>query len=84
MKTDPEETNLWRETFTERVTHFSTDVAHVNVTFSVSAGAYRLLVSRDDFVELLVRLAAAWKTGDPIDVMVERDEIISVNPLEKP
>jgi hypothetical protein len=71
-----------RETFTEKVNHFYSDVAHVNVAFDVSARLFRLPRARDDFEDLMSRLSAAWKAGRPVEVVVERDEIVSVGSLE--
>jgi|GraSoiStandDraft_50_1057286.scaffolds.fasta_scaffold315079_1 hypothetical protein len=64
--------------FTDRVTDFGTREGRVNVLFAKQAANYELSVGQSDFVELVARLAAAWKSRTPVKVTVDGVNIISV------
>jgi hypothetical protein len=58
--------------FTDRVTGFGTDSGYVSVLFSLQAAGYEISMERDDFAEQIGNLAAAWKSGKPVKVVLER------------
>lgn len=68
----------WNESFNEGIMSFSSEPHHVNVAFSMHAGIYRLLVSREDFVEQMGNIANSFKSGQPLKVVVRGQEIVSV------
>jgi hypothetical protein len=64
--------------FTDRVTNFGTREGQVNVLFATQAANYKLSPERSNFIELVARLAAAWKSRTPVKVVVDDVNIISV------
>ena len=58
--------------FTDRVTGFGTDSGYVSVLLSLQAAGYEISMERDDFAEQIGNLAAAWKSGKPVKVVLER------------
>ena len=65
--------------FTDRVTGFGTDSGYVSVLFSLQAAGYKISMERDDFAEQIGNLAAAWKSGKPVKVVVGGVEIHSIS-----
>ena len=65
--------------FTDRVTDFGTDSGYVSVLFSHQAAGYKISMERDDFAEQIGNLAAAWKSGKPVKVVVGGVEIHSIS-----
>jgi hypothetical protein len=62
----------------ERVLSFSARGREVDVRFELSAAIYRLPADREDFVEQVANLAAAWQSGKPAHVTVRGTEIVAV------
>ena len=68
----------WKEEFTERVMGFSSTAHFINVTFSVHAAIFALPVEREDFVRQMTNIAHAFKSGQPVKVEVNGQEVLSV------
>jgi len=58
--------------FTDQVTDFGTESGYVSVLFAHQAAGYRIAINRDDFADQVRNLAAAWKSGKSVKVVVER------------
>ncbi|AMS33442.1 MAG: hypothetical protein ACK499_11890 [Betaproteobacteria bacterium] len=58
--------------FTDQVSNFGTRSGYVMVLFAKQAAGYELSMERDDFAEQIGNLAAAWKSGKPVNVVLER------------
>ena len=66
--------------FTDQVSNFATRSGYVIVLFAHQAAGYEISMERDDFAKQIGNLAAAWKSGKPITVVLERGvQIKSIN-----
>ena len=65
-------------TMKERVMGFSAAPNHVNVQFSMSAAAYQLPVERDDFVEIMTKIAKAYKEDSEVTPVFSGTELMDL------